>query len=105
MHAKPEAEAEVGDEKVPGLTTAVGKRLPNGKVLVGIIALAGFIGSFPAAICINHVAAFRKIESMSTTSQARMHAGQTLDRPHEEWVFVSSQAIAPARCAGFGVHA
>ena len=50
LHTKPKVDGEVRDDKVPGLTRAVGKRLSNRKVLVRIVPFARFVGKSPAAV-------------------------------------------------------
>lgn len=60
LHAKPKADAEVRDNEGPGLTRAVGKRLSNRKVLVGIVAFARFVGKSPTAVWMNHFSHFLK---------------------------------------------
>lgn len=50
VHAKSEPGGEIRDDKVSGLTGAVGKRLPNGKVLFWIIVVARFVGMLPTAV-------------------------------------------------------
>jgi len=101
LHTKPKAGVEVRDHKVPGLTGAVGKRLSNRKVLVGIVTFARFVGKSPTAVGRNHVSHFLKANFTSTVLPNERLLAFHGAKP----AVVSRRAVAPVGCSRFGVNA